>query len=93
MCPFVGFDLLFAKERIGIGGFDYFLERAAEVVSTTPIFRDHDHWDAPRSLAELPEIPPPNIMVKFLPAPLGSVTMAMKKIWLCSRGGVKKIAH
>lgn len=44
-----------------------FFEHAAEVVSSLPMFYGPDNRDTPWSLAKLPDLPPPQAMIEFMP--------------------------
>ena len=44
-----------------------FFEQVAEVVASTPMFSGQDNWNAPWSLLNLPELPPPKAMIEFMP--------------------------
>jgi len=46
-----------------------FIEHAAEVSASTPMFRGPDNWDEPWSLKTLPAMPPPKAMINYLPGP------------------------
>jgi hypothetical protein len=44
-----------------------FIEQAAEVTASTPMFRRPDNWNEPWSLETLPALPPPKEMIEFVP--------------------------
>ena len=44
-----------------------FLQQAAEVSTSTPMFRGRDNWDEPWALQALPAQPPPEAMIEFMP--------------------------
>lgn len=46
-----------------------YIEKAAEVAATTPMFRGPDNWDDAWSLVNLPVLPPPQAMIEFVPGP------------------------
>lgn len=46
-----------------------FFEQAAEVVTSTPMFRGPDNWNEPWSLKNLPMLPPPKAMIEFVHGP------------------------
>ena len=46
-----------------------FLDRSVATVVDAPIFRGPDNWDAPWSIATLPDKPPAKAMIEFVPGP------------------------
>lgn len=58
---------LLRKKRLIADDVIDFLERAVAAVTRAPIFTGPDNWDAPSSIAELPDLPMPKAMIEFLP--------------------------
>ena len=50
-----------------------FLDRSVATVVEVPIFQGPDNWDAPWSIATLPDEPPAKAMIEFVPSPPGDV--------------------
>lgn len=46
-----------------------FLDRSVATVVEVPIFQGPDNWDAPWSIATLPDEPPAKAMIEFVPGP------------------------
>ena len=46
-----------------------FLDRSVATVVDAPIFQGPDNWDAPWSIATLPDEPPAKAMIEFVPGP------------------------
>jgi len=46
-----------------------FLDRAVATVVSIPMFAGPDNWDAPWSIASLPDEPPAKAMIEFMPGP------------------------
>ena len=44
-----------------------FFEQAAQVATSTPMFRGPDNWDETLSLEDLPTLPSPKAMIEFVP--------------------------
>jgi len=44
-----------------------FFEKAAQVSTSTPLFRGPDNWHEPWPLESLPDLPPPKAMIEFVP--------------------------
>jgi len=65
-----------------------FLDRSVATVLEAPIFQGPDNWDAPWSMATLPDEPPAKAMIEFVPGPPGGVCRI-----LCKRTDGRKLPN
>jgi hypothetical protein len=76
-----------------------FLQQAADVTASTPMFFGPDDQDEPWSLKTLPELPPPGAMIQFVPAPPWADDDRAKgwkltdNPFLCWREAMRPVAH
>lgn len=65
--PVSEFVMWLRKEMPFLSDILDFLQQAAKVAISTPIFRGPDNWNSPWSLESLPTLPPAKSMIEFVP--------------------------
>ncbi|MBF0528826.1 MAG: hypothetical protein HQK55_06065 [Deltaproteobacteria bacterium] len=89
-----GFQQLANEEILPPSDIVDFLEQAAEVAASTPMFRGPDNWDEPWSLENLPALPPPKAMIEFRPgAPWGDYWEAPDNPFMRWREAIRPVAR
>lgn len=70
-----------------------FLDRSVATVVAAPIFTGPDNWEAPWSIATLPDQPPAKAMIEFVPGPPGDVEDDVIEKFNAWRDAIRPVAE